>query len=61
MYVNTTSQVVLPKVFNNDMYVEYTRITRRRMVILRENGYDYLIRAYFADSIDPHNAHNTYL
>lgn len=61
MYVNTTSQVVLPKTYNNDMYVEYTKITRRRMVILRENGYDYLIRAYFADSIDPHNAHNTYL
>lgn len=31
------------------------------MVILRENGYDYLIRAYFADAVDHHSAHNTYL
>ena len=61
MYVNTTSQVVLPKSFLNDMYVEYTKMTRRRFVLLRENGYDYLIRAYFADSIDHQNAHNTYL
>ena len=53
IYVNTTSQVVLPKTLNNDMYVGFTTITRRRMVILREDGYDYLIRAYYADSVDP--------
>lgn len=36
-------------------------MTRRRMVLLRENGYDYLIRSYFADAVDPKYAHNTYL
>lgn len=31
------------------------------MALLREDGYDYLIRAYFADSVDAHHDHNTYL
>lgn len=43
------------------MYVGFTKITRRRMVLLREDGYDYLIRAYYADAVDAHHEHNTYL
>lgn len=61
IYVNTTSQTVLPKTLYNDMYVAYTKITRRRMMLLREDGYDYLIRAYYADAVDAHHEHNTYL
>lgn len=35
IYINTTSQTVLPKTFENDMYVGFTTITRRRMVLHR--------------------------
>lgn len=61
MYVNTTSQVILPKTLKNDMYVSYTTITRRRMVMLREDGYNYLIRAYYGDAVDVRHRDNTYL
>lgn len=61
MYVNTTSQTPLPTIVENDMYVSFSTITRRRMVILRENGYNYLIRAYYADGVDMDNRNNTYL
>jgi len=35
LYINTTSQTVFPKQVKNDMYVSYTTMTRRRMVLLR--------------------------
>ena len=61
IYVNTTSQTVLPRTFENDMYVGFTTITRRRMVLHRENEFTYLIRAYFSNHVDIHHAGNTYL
>lgn len=61
IYVNTTSGTVLPTIVENDMYVKYRTITRRRMVILREDGYNYLIRAYYADGVDMFSRNNTYL
>lgn len=35
LYVNTTSQTIIPKQVKNDMYVPYTQMTRRRFVLLR--------------------------
>ena len=61
IYVNTTSQTILPDVVENDMYVGFTTILRRRMVLHRENEFNYLVRAYFASHVDPHHAHNTYI
>lgn len=61
LYVNTTSQVLVPKVVPNDMYVGFTEMRRRTVLLLREFGYDYLIRVYYADAVDHHSAHNTYL
>lgn len=47
-YVNVSSKATLPKV-RNDMYVAYTTIRHRKISLLTEDGYHYLIRAYFAD------------
>lgn len=61
IYINTTSQTMVGGPQENDMFVGFTTINRRRMVLHRENGFNYLIRAYFADNVDPKNAHNTYV
>jgi hypothetical protein len=43
------------------MYVSYSKITKRRMLLLREGRSNYLIRAYFGDSVDERHSDNTYL
>jgi len=52
LYLNTTSQQVIPKQINNDMYVSYAYIARRKIAHYVEDGEEYLVRAYFADSVD---------
>jgi hypothetical protein len=61
IYANTTSREVLPTTFHNDMYVSFNVIKRRSMLILREDGQNYLIRSYFGDSVDDHHQENTYV
>jgi hypothetical protein len=60
IYVKTDTNTVLP-VLVNDMYVPFTMISRRKIAYYEEDGYKYLIRAYFADSVDEKYNHNTYL
>lgn len=59
LYVNTSSKAVLPPV-KNDLYVPFTNIWHRKIRLLTEDGYHYLIRAYFAEHVDQWD-HNTYL
>lgn len=61
LYLNTTSQVIIPKIVNNDMYVPFRNITRRRMLMLEEDGETYMMRANFANSVDTEHNRNTYL
>lgn len=51
----------MPNTVENDMYVGFTTITRRRMVLHRENDFSYLVRAYFSNHVDLHHAANTYI
>ena len=60
IFVNTTSQTILPNTMNNDMFVSFTNIYRRRFLTLEKDGFSYLLRAYFADGVDAHHNHNTY-
>ena len=61
MYVNITSQTVIPRTVENDMYIPFTQVSRRRMFLYEENGYLYIVRGYFANSVGEHHTHNTYL
>jgi hypothetical protein len=61
LYLNTTSQVIIPKIVNNDMYVPFRNITRRRMTLYEEDGESYMMRAYYAHGVDEQFNHNTYL
>jgi len=51
LYLNSTSKEVLPPV-KNDMYVPFSNIWHRKIRLLTEDGYHYLIRAYFAEHVD---------
>lgn len=42
------------------MYVPFSNIYHRKIRLLTENGYHYLIRAYFAEHVDDHFDDNTY-
>jgi hypothetical protein len=59
-YVNASSKQTIGKV-KNDMYVGFTKITYRKIGLLTENGYHYLIRAYFASHVDEVHRRNTYV
>lgn len=59
-YVNTTSAKTITKV-RNDMYVPFNVIWHRKIKLLTENNYHYLIRAYFAEHVDEHYSENTYV
>lgn len=60
IYVNTTTKTVISKL-NNNMYVKFTEIRHRKIQLLTENGYRYLIRAHFAEHVDNASSTNTYL
>lgn len=47
IYVNTSSKAIIGKVFN-DLYVPFNEIYHRKIRLLTEDNYHYLIRAYFA-------------
>jgi hypothetical protein len=59
LYVNTSSNAVLPPV-KNDLYVPFTNIWHRKIRLHTEDGYHYLIRAFFAEHVDQWDD-NTYL
>jgi hypothetical protein len=59
LYLNTTDKKSLGQV-KNDMYVPFTNIYHRKIRLLTEDGYHYLIRSYFAEQVDPHLDDNTY-
>lgn len=59
LYLNSTSKAFLGKV-KNDMYVPFNNIYHRKIRLLTEDGYQYLIRAYFAEHVDDHYDDNTY-
>lgn len=61
LYVNATSQVVIDKKVENDMWIGFTHIWRRKIVHLVEDGEEYLIRAYFADGVNDVQVDNTYV
>lgn len=50
-YVNTTSKSFISRL-KNDMYVPFSNIYHRKIRLLTEDGYHYLIRAYFAEHVD---------
>lgn len=52
LYVNATSKLVIPTQVKNDMWVGFTKITRRKVVHYIEDGEQYLIRAYFAEAVN---------
>lgn len=58
-YVNSSTKATLGKV-KNDMYVPFTNIRHRKIRLHTEDGYHYLIRAYFAEAVDLIHATNTY-
>ena len=60
LYLNSTTQQVIQKQVVNDMWIAYTRITRRKIVHYIEDGEHYLFRAYFADAVNDEQRHNTY-
>jgi len=47
IYMNSSSQKILGRA-KNDMYVPFNVIWHRKIALYREDGYNYLIRAYFA-------------
>lgn len=50
----------MKKEVENELYVTFTRMTFRRMFKFSENGYNYLMRIYYADGVDEANKNNTY-
>lgn len=60
LYLNATSQQVIPKQVKNDMWIAFTSIVRRKIYHYVEDGEEYLMRAYFADAVNHDQAHNTY-
>ena len=52
LYLNASSQQVIPKQIVNDMWIAFTKISRRKIFHYTEDGEEYLWRAYFADSVD---------
>lgn len=60
LYLNATSQQVIQRQVVNDMWVAFTRVTRRKIFHYTEDGEEYLWRAYFADSVDESHRNNTY-
>jgi hypothetical protein len=58
-YINASSKATIGKV-KNDMYVAFTTIRYRKISLLTENGYHYLIRAYLAEFVDEIHRRNTY-
>lgn len=59
LYLNSTSKAYLGKA-KNDMYVPFNNIYHRKISLYTEDGYHYLIRAYFAEHVDDHYDDNTY-
>lgn len=51
---------MVKKEVENELYVTFTRMTFRRMFKFSENGYNYLMRIYYADGVDEANKNNTY-
>lgn len=47
MYINTSDSSILGPV-KNDLFVPFTTITHRKIRLLTEDGYHYLVRAHFA-------------
>lgn len=60
LYVNITTKTFITKI-KNDMYVPFNTIWHRKIRLHTEDGYHYLIRAYFAEHVDDHYDDNTYL
>jgi hypothetical protein len=60
IYVNTSTKTVISKL-NNSMYVPFSEIRHRKIQLMTENGYHYLIRAHFAEYVDNRSNTNTYL
>jgi hypothetical protein len=60
VYIDTINKVVLPTMVDNELYVPFTRIHHRRFFKYTEDGYNYLMRIYFADGVDDANRENTY-
>ena len=50
-YINASSKATVGKV-KNDMYVPYTQMTYRKIALLTEDHYHYLIRSYMAPYVD---------
>lgn len=61
LYVNTTSQTIIGKIVENDMYVGFTTITKRKMFIFESDDFRYLARSYFEHGVDQAHKHNTYM
>jgi hypothetical protein len=59
LYLNSTSKASLGT-FKNDMYVPFSNIYHRKIRLYTEDGYQYLIRAYFAENVDENYDDNTY-
>lgn len=61
-YVDLTTHAVSHTV-RNDIFVEFTKITKRKIMKYHdpETGYIYLIRAYDATGVDIENRENTYM
>jgi hypothetical protein len=50
-YINASTKATVGKV-KNDMYVSFASIKSRKIRLHYENEYIYLIRAYFAQTVD---------
>ena len=50
-YINASSKKTIGKI-KNDMYVPFTMIHHRKIALLTEDGYHYLIRSYIAQYVD---------
>lgn len=59
LYLNSTTKAFIGKL-QNDMYVPFSNIYHRKIRLHTEDGYHYLIRAYFAEHVDEHFDENTY-
>jgi len=53
LYLNATSQQIIQKQVINDMWIGFTSISRRKIFHYVEDGEEYLMRAYFADGVNP--------
>lgn len=63
VYVRLSQGAILPVHVDNDLYVNFTQITRRRLNLYtdHETGHHFMLRAYYADGVDIKNRHNTYI